>query len=60
LQQGSEGMCRVIYELACDELGDQPLGEAVVRSTSKATLRREGADYQGMTLHYRTLNRLLT
>lgn len=46
----------LIHDLAFDYLGDKALGEAIVRHTKKAGLRCEGADYQGMNLHYPTLN----
>jgi 3,4-dihydroxyphenylacetate 2,3-dioxygenase len=52
----SDELPSVIHDLAFDYLGDKVLGEAIVQSARKAGLRCEGADYQGMTLHYPTLN----
>ena len=52
----SDELPSVIHELAFDYRGDKALGEAIVRQSTKAGLRCEGADYQGMPLHYPTLN----
>jgi 3,4-dihydroxyphenylacetate 2,3-dioxygenase len=52
----SEELPSVIHDLAFDYLGDKSLGEAIVESAMQAGLRCEGADYQGMSLHYPTLN----
>jgi AmmeMemoRadiSam system protein B len=46
----------VIHDLVFDYRGDKALGEAIVVQTKKTGLRCEGADYQGMTPHYPTLN----
>jgi 3,4-dihydroxyphenylacetate 2,3-dioxygenase len=46
----------LIHDLVFDYLGDKALGEAIVQHAKKAGLRCEGADYQGMSLHYPTLN----
>jgi 3,4-dihydroxyphenylacetate 2,3-dioxygenase len=51
----SDELPSVIHDLLFDYLGDKALGEAIVRSATQAGLRCEGADYQGMTLHYPTL-----
>jgi 3,4-dihydroxyphenylacetate 2,3-dioxygenase len=52
----SDELPSVIHDLAFDYLGDKALGEAIVQQATKAGLRCEGANYQGMTLHYPTLN----
>lgn len=52
----SDELPSVIHDLVFDYLGDKALGEAIVQQASQAGLRCEGADYQGMTLHYPTLN----
>jgi 3,4-dihydroxyphenylacetate 2,3-dioxygenase len=52
----SDELPSVIHDLVFDYLGDKALGEAMVQSAKNAGLRCEGADYQGMTLHYPTLN----
>lgn len=52
----SDELPSVIHDLAFDYRGDKALGEAIVQQAKKAQLRCEGADYQGMTLHYPTLN----
>lgn len=52
----SEELPSVIHDLAYDYRGDKALGEAIVTSAIQAGLRCEGADYQGMSLHYPILN----
>jgi 3,4-dihydroxyphenylacetate 2,3-dioxygenase len=52
----SDELPSVIHDLAFDYLGDKAIGEAIVQQARGAGLRCEGADYQGMTLHYPTLN----
>jgi 3,4-dihydroxyphenylacetate 2,3-dioxygenase len=52
----SDELPSVIHDLVFDYLGDKALGEAIVQHANKAGLRCEGADYQGMSLHYPTLN----
>jgi 3,4-dihydroxyphenylacetate 2,3-dioxygenase len=52
----SDELPSVIHDLVFDYLGDKALGEAIVRHAKGAGLRCEGADYQGMSLHYPTLN----
>jgi 3,4-dihydroxyphenylacetate 2,3-dioxygenase len=52
----SDELPSVIHDLVFDYLGDKTLGEAIVQHAKKAGLRCESADYQGMTLHYPTLN----
>jgi 3,4-dihydroxyphenylacetate 2,3-dioxygenase len=52
----SDELPSVIHDLVFDYLGDKTLGEAIVRVAKEAGLRCEGADYQGMSLHYPTLN----
>jgi len=52
----SDELPSVIHDLVFDYLGDKVLGETIVQQAQKAGLRCEGADYQGMTLHYPTLN----
>ena len=52
----SDELPSVIHDLAFDYRGDKALGEAIVQQAKKAELRCEGADYQGMPLHYPTLN----
>jgi 3,4-dihydroxyphenylacetate 2,3-dioxygenase len=52
----SDEMPSVIHDFGFDYRGDKTLGEAIVQSAKSARLRCEGADYQGMTLHYPTLN----
>jgi 3,4-dihydroxyphenylacetate 2,3-dioxygenase len=52
----SDELPSVIHDLVFDYLGDKVLGEAIVQHAKKAGLRCEGADYQGLTLHYPTLN----
>ena len=52
----SDELPGVIHDLVFDYPGDKALGEAIVRLAKKAGLRCEGADYQGMSLHYPTLN----
>jgi 3,4-dihydroxyphenylacetate 2,3-dioxygenase len=52
----SDELPSVIHDLVFDYLGDKALGEAIVQHAKKAGLRCEGADYQGMSLHYPTLN----
>jgi 3,4-dihydroxyphenylacetate 2,3-dioxygenase len=52
----SDELPSIIHDLVYDYLGDKALGEAMVRSAKDVGLRCEGADYQGMTLHYPTLN----
>jgi 3,4-dihydroxyphenylacetate 2,3-dioxygenase len=52
----SDELPSVIHDLVFDYLGDKALGEAIVQHARKAGLRCEGADYQGMSPHYPTLN----
>jgi 3,4-dihydroxyphenylacetate 2,3-dioxygenase len=52
----SDELPSVIHDLVFDYRGDKALGEAIVQQAKKAELRCEGADYQGMPLHYPTLN----
>jgi len=52
----SDELPSVIHDLVFDYLGDKALAEAIVRAAKEAGLRCEGADYQGMSLHYPTLN----
>jgi 3,4-dihydroxyphenylacetate 2,3-dioxygenase len=52
----SDELPSVIHDLVFDYLGDKALGGAIVQHAEKAGLRCEGADYQGMSLHYPTLN----
>jgi 3,4-dihydroxyphenylacetate 2,3-dioxygenase len=52
----SDELPSVIHNLAYDYAGDKALGEAIVECADQAGLRCEGADYQGMPLHYPTLN----
>ncbi len=52
----SDELPSVIHDLAYDDLGDKGLGEAIVQEAKDAALRCEGADYQGMSPHYPTLN----
>ncbi len=52
----SDELPSVIHNLVFDYLGDKTLGEAIVQHATQSGLRCEGADYQGMTLHYPTLN----
>jgi 3,4-dihydroxyphenylacetate 2,3-dioxygenase len=52
----SEELPSIIHDLVYDYLGDKFLGEAIVESAAQTGLRCEGADYQGMSLHYPTLN----
>jgi 3,4-dihydroxyphenylacetate 2,3-dioxygenase len=52
----SDELPSVIHDLVFDYRGDKALGEAIVQSAKSAGLRCEGADYQGMPLHYPTLN----
>jgi 3,4-dihydroxyphenylacetate 2,3-dioxygenase len=52
----SDELPSVIHDLAFDYRGDKALGEAIVLQASRVGLRCEGADYQGMALHYPTLN----
>jgi 3,4-dihydroxyphenylacetate 2,3-dioxygenase len=52
----SDELPSVIHDLAYDYRGDKALGEAIVRQATAAGLRCEGADYQGMAMHYPTLN----
>jgi 3,4-dihydroxyphenylacetate 2,3-dioxygenase len=51
----SDELPSVIHDLVFDYRGDKALGEAIVQFAKKAGLRCEGADYQGMPLHYPTL-----
>jgi 3,4-dihydroxyphenylacetate 2,3-dioxygenase len=44
-----------VHDLVYDYYGDKALGEAIVQSASRAGLRCEGADFQGMTPHFPTL-----
>lgn len=52
----SDELPSVIHDLSYDYLGDKALGEAIVQEATRAGLRCEGADYQGMSTHYPTLN----
>lgn len=52
----SDELPSAIHDLAYDYRGDKMLGEAIVEQAQKIGLRCEGADYQGMALHYPTLN----
>jgi 3,4-dihydroxyphenylacetate 2,3-dioxygenase len=52
----SDELPSVIHDVAFDYVGDKVLGDAIVRQAKTAGLRCEGADYQGMALHYPTLN----
>lgn len=52
----SDELPSAIHDLAYDYRGDKMLGEAIVTEAQKTGLRCEGADYQGMALHYPTLN----
>jgi 3,4-dihydroxyphenylacetate 2,3-dioxygenase len=52
----SDELPSVIHDLAFDYRGDKALGEAIAQYAKKAGLRCEVADYQGMTLHYPTLD----
>ena len=52
----SDELPSVIHDLVFEYLGDKALGEAIVQHAEQSGLRCEGADYQGMTLHYPTLN----
>jgi 3,4-dihydroxyphenylacetate 2,3-dioxygenase len=52
----SDELPGIIHDLVFDYLGDKALGEAMVQSAKDVGLRCDGADYQGMTLHYPTLN----
>jgi 3,4-dihydroxyphenylacetate 2,3-dioxygenase len=52
----SDEMPSVIHDVVFDYRGDKTLGEAIVQSARSARLRCEGADYQGLTVHYPTLN----
>jgi 3,4-dihydroxyphenylacetate 2,3-dioxygenase len=52
----SDELPSVIHDLTFDYLGDKTLGEAIVQHAKQSGLRCEGADYQGMPLHYPTLN----
>jgi 3,4-dihydroxyphenylacetate 2,3-dioxygenase len=52
----SDELPSVIHDLVFDYLGDKALGEAIVQHAKQSGLRCEGADYQGMSLHYPTLN----
>ena len=52
----SDELPSVIHDLAFDYLGDKALGEAIVQHATQSGLRCEDADYQGMSLHYPTLN----
>lgn len=52
----SDELPSVIHDLAFDYRGDKALGEAIVLQAQQAEMRCEGADYQGMALHYPTLN----
>jgi 3,4-dihydroxyphenylacetate 2,3-dioxygenase len=52
----SDELPSVLHDLVFDYQGDKALGEAIVQSATSVGLRCEGADYQGMPLHYPTLN----
>jgi 3,4-dihydroxyphenylacetate 2,3-dioxygenase len=52
----SDELPSMIHDLVFDYRGDKALGEAIVQSAKKVGLRCEGADYQGLALHYPTLN----
>lgn len=52
----SDELPSTLHDLAYDYRGDKMLGEAIVTEAQKTGLRCEGADYQGMALHYPTLN----
>ena len=52
----SDELPSVIHDLAFDYRGDKGLGEGIVLQAQQAGMRCEGADYQGMALHYPTLN----
>lgn len=52
----SDEVPSVIHDLAYDYRGDKQLGEAIVLEAQRGGLRCEGSDYQGMALHYPTLN----
>jgi 3,4-dihydroxyphenylacetate 2,3-dioxygenase len=45
-----------VHDLIYDYRGDKALGEAIVQAASRAGLRCEGADFQGMTAHFPTLH----
>jgi 3,4-dihydroxyphenylacetate 2,3-dioxygenase len=52
----SDELPSLIHDFTFDYLGDKVLGQAIVQHATQSGLRCEGADYQGMTLHYPTLN----
>ncbi|MBI3029010.1 MAG: catechol 1,2-dioxygenase [Candidatus Rokubacteria bacterium] len=52
----SDELPGTLHDMAFDYRGDKMLGEAIVDEAQKIGLRCEGADYQGMALHYPTLN----
>ena len=52
----SDELPSVIHDLVFDYLGDKALGEAIVQHAAQSGLRCEGADYQGMSLHFPTLH----
>ena len=52
----SDELPGTIHDLTFDYRGDKMLGEGIVNEAKKNGLRCEGADYQGMALHYPTLN----
>ena len=52
----SDELPGTLHDMAFDYRGDKMLGEAIVDEAQKIGLRCEGANYQGMALHYPTLN----
>ena len=52
----SDELPGTLHDMAFDYRGDKMLGEAIVNEAQKIGLRCEGANYQGMALHYPTLN----
>ena len=52
----SDELPGTLHDVAYDYRGDKVLGEAIVNQAQRNGLRCEGADYQGMAVHYPTLN----
>src|SRR3972149_5953327 len=52
----SDELPGTLHDMAFDYRGDKMLGEAIVNEAQKIGLRCEWANYQGMALHYPTLN----